>query len=212
MNTRESLALAVLLCMACHGCVYTTRVENAPGRPTVYNDPSTVGPVAGVGIESQDLISMTDKMMRDMLACATLAGRATPPRVIVDAQYFHNEGSSRINKKAITDRLRVSLNRAASGRMVFIGRHYADMVDKERKLKRHGVTDDGTGKQTTAPAGGDYRLGGRITTLDSVQSKTGMASRYHQITFEMVDLESSAIVWSGMYEFKKSAQDDIIYR
>lgn len=212
MKTKESLVLVTLLSLACHGCVYTTRVDNAPGRPTVYSDPSTVGPVAGVGIESQDLISMTDKMMRDMMACATLAGRQTPPRVIIDSQYFRNEGSSRINKKIITDRLRVSLNRAANGRMVFIGRHYADMVDKERKIKRQGVTDAGTGKRTTAPSGGDFRLGGRITTLDSVQSKTGMASRYHQITFEMVDLESAAIVWSGMYDFKKTAQDDIIYR
>ena len=41
---------------------------------------------------------------------------------------------------------------------------------------------------------------------------SGEASRYHQVIFEMVDLEYGTIVWSGMYEMRKSAQDDIIYR
>ena len=39
-----------------------------------------------------------------------------------------------------------------------------------------------------------------------------MMQRYSQIIFEMVDLETSEIVWSGIYEFGKAAQDDIIYR
>lgn len=178
----------------------------------MYDDPTTSGPVAGIGIESQDLISMTDEMMRDMLTNRTLAAQAVAPRVIVDAEYFQNEGSSRINKNSITDRLRVGLNRAASGRMQFIGRHYANMVENERALKRDGVVDFGTQTPQRQAAGGDYRLGGRITTLDSIDPASGMTSRYHQIIFEMVDLENGAIVWSGMYEFKKSAQDDIIYR
>jgi hypothetical protein len=55
-------------------------------------------------------------------------------------------------------------------------------------------------------------MGGRITTLDSVDPGSGMKSRYHQITFEMVELETGIIVWSGIYEFKKSSQNDIVYR
>ena len=35
---------------------------------------------------------------------------------------------------------------------------------------------------------------------------------FTQVTFEMVDLETGAIAWSNLYEMKKSAQDDIIYR
>ena len=51
-----------------------------------------------------------------------------------------------------------------------------------------------------------------VITQDAVRASSGMASRYHLVTFEMVDLETGIIVWSGMYEFKKSAQDDIVYR
>ena len=206
------LAAVSALTVGCTTVEYRTQVPNTPGRPTMYDDPSTSGPVAGIGIESQDLISMTDEMMRDMLTNRTLAAQTIAPRVIVDAEYFQNEGSSRLNKNSITDRLRVGLNRAANGRMHFIGRPYANMGENERALKRDGVVDYGTRTPQRQAAGGDYRLGGRITTLDSIDPSSGMTSRYHQIIFEMVDLEIGAIVWSGIYEFKKSAQDDIIYR
>ena len=214
MTWTPSRGMSVLVLVASlAGCAYyTTRPGNAPGRPTTYVDPATPGPVQGFGMESQDIISMTDRMMRDMLTNPTLAARTTrPPRVIVDAEYFRNESTNRINKNMLTDRLRVGLTRAASGRMLFVGRHYADMVEKERALKRGGVVDTGARQLAPAPAGGDYRLGGRITSRDAI-SQTGIQSRYHQIVFEMVSLETGIIVWSGMYAFKKAAQDDVIYR
>jgi penicillin-binding protein activator len=149
--------------------------------------------------------------MRDLLAQPQLASTATPPRVIIDGEYFSNESSQRLNKNIITDRLRVSLNRSAQGRMVFVGRQYSDMVATERQLKRTGATDRGTSGLTRAQIGADYRLGGRISSIDS-RSQSGAVQRYNQIVFEMVDLESAEIVWSGIYEFARAAQDDVIYR
>ena len=163
-------------------------------------------------MESQDIVSMGDQMARDILASPALAGRTTPPRIILDAAYLKNESSSLFNKSLITDNLRVGLLRAAQGRIVFVGREYVDMVEKERLLKREGVTTPGTGRSSSATAGADYRLGGRIASLDQVDPRTGTNARFHQITFELVDLETSVIVWSNMYMFKKAAQDDIIYR
>jgi hypothetical protein len=205
-------AAAGALLVGCTTTTYTYPVVNAPGTPTTYQDPSTRGPVSGVGIEAQDIISMTDRMVRDMLGNPALAGAKTPPRVILDAEYFRNESASRLNVNSITDRLRVSLNRSSQGRMTFVARHFADMVAREREIKRQGVVDQGTTGLTRAQQGGDYRMGGRITSLDSRSAATGQIQRYNQITFEMVDLESGQIVWSGIYEFLKSAQDDVIYR
>jgi PBP1b-binding outer membrane lipoprotein LpoB len=205
-NVLAFLALSTTLLAGCQ------TVNNSAGTPTTYQDPGTAGTVRGVGIESQDIISMTDQMMRDMLSEPRIANAAQTPNIIIDAEYFYNESSSRLNKNSITDRLRVSLNRAAQGRMQFVGRHYADMVQKERNIKQAGVVDRGTLPAAKAQKGGDYRLGGRITSLDARDPRTGMMSRYNQIVFEMVDLESSEIVWSGIYEFAKTAQDDIIYR
>lgn len=194
------------------GCA-TTGVNNTAGRPTVYEDVrSSSSAVQGVGIESQDIVAMTDRMMRDMLANQLLAGRMPPPRIILDAAYFTNESSSRINKNMITDRLRIELQRAAQGRLLFVGREHVGMVEAERQLKRDGLTDGGTIRKTQATAGADYRLVGRITSADALDPSSGTVSRYQQITFEMLDLEYGTIVWAGMYEFKKTAQDDIVYR
>ncbi len=210
-SARATLALAGLG-LSLTACQTTVPVINAPGTPTTYQDPGTRGPVSGVGLESQDIVSMTDRMARDILGHPVLASRPTPPRVIIDAEYFYNESSSRLNKNSITDRLRVNLNRAAQGRMVFVGRHLTDMVARERDLKRQGQVDTGTVALAQAQQGGDFRLGGRITSLDLRSPSTGQMSRYHHIAFEMVNLETGEIVWSNEYEVAKTAQDDVIYR
>lgn len=203
------LTLAALSALA--GCV-TTSIPNASGVAPQTLAPGDRGPVGGVGIEGSDIVSMTDQMMRDMLSSGDLVLKSASPRVIIDAELFVNESSQPINKNAITDRLRVNLNRSAKGRLTFVGRHYADAVEKERALKRAGMTDVGTTGLTRATQGVDYRLGGRITSIDSRNARTGMAQRYTQITFEMVDLESGQIVWSGLYDMSRAAADDVIYR
>lgn len=195
--------------IAISGCMPS--VPRPDGKPAEYSDPRMSGEIDGIGMESQDIIGMTDKMMRDMLANPRLSSSERPLKVIIDAEYFYNESSTRVDKNMITDRLRVNLNRAAKGRMVFVGRHYSDMVEKERQLKRQGVVSGGR-SYSEQTYGADYRLGGRITTVDSVKVTTGMASRFTQIIFEMVDLETAEVVWSGMYDFKKTGQDDVIYR
>lgn len=202
---------ALVATSALAGCV-TAGVPYPSGVPPMTVNPATAGPVSGVGIESQDIISMTDKMVRDMLANPTLAARKTPPRVVIDSRYFRNEGSQPINRDLITNRLMVELNRAANGRMIFLTRTNLGMVQKERELKRSGVTDVGTTGMTKALAGADYRLTGEIATLDERDVRTGMIERYNQITFEMIDLETGQIVWSGQYQFERAADDDVMYR
>lgn len=211
MNKTTIVTTAVLV-LTLAGCASGNRINNTAGRATVYEDARTPGKVQGVGVESQDIMAVTDQMMRDMMSNPQLVGREVAPRIIVDSEYFTNESSSRINKNMLTDRLRINLNRASNGRLVFVGREYANMVEKERELKRRGVVDGGTIRATAATAGADFRLVGRITSLDAMDMASQEKSRYHQITFELIDLELGTYVWSGMYEFKKSAQDDIIYR
>lgn len=208
---KKVVILAGSLAFLMTGCVST--VNNTRGTASVYQDPQAIAPgVAGVGIDSADIISATDMMLRDMLSNPTLAGQSKPPRVIVDSAYFVNESTTRINVNSITDRLRVNLNRAANGRMVFVGRQNVAMIEQERELKRSGVVDGGTIRKTQATAGADYRLAGRITSLDAVGTQSGVNSRYTQMTFEMIDLELGTIVWSGIYEFKKSGTENVLYR
>ena len=209
-HAKFDIAVALTATVFLFGCV-TTSVENAPGTPTVYQDTKTAGLVRGTGIESQDISSMVDKMVRHMLANPTLAAAATPPRVIVDATYFENQSSQRLNKNVLIDRLATQLQIAANGRILFVNREFADMVEKERELKRAGKTDTGTVGLTQAVAGADYRLNGRITSLDS-RTASGAQERFMNIVFRMTDLEDGITVWANQYSFKKAGQDDVIYR
>lgn len=192
---RGSVVVLIAAAIGLSGCATTTPAPASAIRPSIYNDPGTVGPLAGIGIESQDVISMTDRMMRDMLARMPLSADVVP-HVVVDAEYLRNEGTSRINRNLITDRLRVELNRAAANRIRFIARHLDDMLMA-------------SGAMTARP---DYRLAGRIATIDGVDNKSGLTQRHHQITFEMIDLTDGTVVWSGIYEFRKTAADDVVYR
>ena len=186
--------------------------ENASGKNAYYIEPEQESDIAGVGIDSRDISLMTSKMMQDILEAAVFLNAKTPPKVIIDAEYFKNEGSTRIDKNLITDKLRNGLNRAAAGKMIFIGREYLKMLMQELALKQSGITGDENDKAESQVYAADYRLGGRISTLDKVNPKEGTFSRYHQILFEMIDLKTGAIVWSNAYDFKKVAQEDIIYR
>lgn len=183
------------------------------GKPaSVYQPSDSPGQVRGVGTESQDIISMSDTMVRDMLTVPELLNARTPPRVIIDAKNLHNESTEILDKALITDRILVGLNRAAGGRVVFLSRENLDAIQGERDLKDHGLVDSGTTGRTRAIAGGDYALVGRIGTRDAVDPSNGTKSRYSQYTFKLIDLEYGTVIWSNIYEFKKEASDSVVYR
>ena len=211
--SKRSAALAIggLALLLLQGCG-TDDTYNYAGTTTQYKSINESGPVGGIGMQANDITAMTDKMVRDLLSTPALVNRPTPPRIIVDSQYFTNEGSSPVNKNLLTDRLRSNLLRASQGRLVFVARSSIDVVEKERALKRQGTVDSGTIRSTQATAGADFRLVGRIATRDAVDQSTGMKQRYTQVTFELIDLEYGTLIWSNQYEYQKAAQDDIVYR
>ena len=207
-HIRSASMIAVVVALV--GSAAQSQRHRAP--PTVYSAPDSSGAIRGVGTESQDIVSMSDAMMRDLLTVPKLMNAATPPRVIIDEKYFRNESSEIIDKALITDRIRVLLSRAAGTRMRFIGRQYADAVQMERDLKDGGHVDVGTTGRTRAAAGADYRLVGRIGTRDAIDPRSGVRERYSVYTFELLDLEYGDLVWSNQYEFKKATQDNVVYR
>lgn len=194
------------------GLISACAAPEQAGRPVTYQDVSSAGVVSGVGLESQDIVGVSDAMVRDLLADPTVMKMARAPRIIIDGEFFKNESTQRINKNLIVDRLRINLQRASRGKLQFVSRESAAMVAAERELKRDGVTDVGTTGMTKAQAGADFRLVGRISSLDSRSASTGAVERYTQLSFELIDLESSVSIWGNQYELKKGGSDDAIYR
>ena len=208
-----SRSLCVAAGLVLSGCAgVAPQAQRYVAVPATYVDTHVQGPVSGVGVESQDIDAMADKMARDLLATPEIAGRTIAPRIVLDDSAMQNRGSQAFDKGMITDSLRVRLNRAAHGRMIFVDREHMGAVQRERDLKRKGVTDVGTTGLTKAVAGADFALTGSIRTLNLGNNSTGMRQRRTQVTFEMTDLESSALVWSNDYTFQKAAADDITYQ
>ncbi|MCK4467798.1 MAG: hypothetical protein KAU60_05545, partial [Desulfobacterales bacterium] len=83
---RELIKLGVALfslAIFFSGCA--TAPERAGGMQAHYVDPGEQSQVSGIGIESQDIINMTDKMMHDILATPIFSRPKIPPKVIIDA-------------------------------------------------------------------------------------------------------------------------------
>jgi len=209
---RICLLFVVVAVFFVSGCTtMVSKVDDSAGRATLYDDPSTSGGVQGIGIESQDIVAMTDQMARDMVTIPEIMNRKTPPRVILDSKYFVNESTNRVNKNMITRKLKTGLSRATKGKLIIVGREFAKMVEDERELKREGAVDTATTGMAKKTMGADYRLTGSITSQEGVR-QTGDTSRYTVIFFTLVDLETSAEIWNNEYQFKKTARDDVIYR
>lgn len=176
-------------------------------------DPQSRGAVSGIGIESRDIDSMADQVVRELMSRPDLVGGTTPPRVVVDSEKFSNNSSQRIDRDMITDNLRASLNRAAAGRIRFVSRESMDIIMRERELKRSGTADVGTRGMTRAVAGLDFTLIGKMTSLDQRDSRSGMMQRRTQVVFELVDMETGELPWtSAPYIILRAAGDDVIYR
>lgn len=206
--------ISVLVPVFLAGCATeTVTYENAAGSPTVYRPVESSTRTGGIGIEARDILTITDDMMRDLLTSGLLANREAAPRVIIDAQYITNESSARLNKNIITDTLRTEMIRNSAGRIFFVTREYSQMVEQERALKRDGVVDTGTIRMTEATAGADFRLVGRISSLDAVNSASNLQDRTYFFSFELIDLELNVALYAlGPYQFSKYGQDNVIYR
>ena len=205
-----NLCLAAALGAATGCTTVGTGVANKPSeRPTRYVPVDSPTPGTGtIGIESQDIVSMTDKMVRDMLSNPRLVQQGDAAVVIVDHEYFVNDSSQRLNKRLIVDRLRNELFRAANGRIRFVARHADKMVRDEQERRRQGLVT-GEAKRTLPTAG--YRLTGRFQNLADGDMR-GNRSNYVQVLFEMVDLDAGELVWTGLYEFKKTNRESIMYQ
>ena len=196
-----ALTLAAALC--CAGCPNSGYDGDPVRRVNVVG-----AQPEGVGIESTELVVMTNKMVADILSRPEFANRKPAPKIIVDSKYFRNESSSRLNVNMLTDRLRTELVIAARGRLKFISREDLDILESERDLDTAYSKIPRERRASIA----DYRLSGRITSQSTMGVNTGRQSRYHLFVFQLIDTKNSEIVWANKYEFKKAGKSDVVYR
>lgn len=189
------------------GCA-TQGVQNPAGAPVVEMRPDERGNVAGTGIESQDLVSVTDKMARSIIAIPQIARAQTPPRIVIDP--VKNETRFPINKDLFTDRIRIQLNSKATGRMTFLARDRMQALEKERALKQSGQVTASSDPNVVEFRGADFFLTGKLSGL-TTRTSAGTGD-YILYSFQLIDARTSEIVWEDAAEIKKQGLEDAAYR
>ena len=207
-NIFKSPALPVVIIGAAllSGCA--TGVQNPSGTPVTEMKADEKGFVQGTGVESQDLVAVSDKMARGILEAKPIAGATTPPRIVLDPVI--NETRFPINKNIFLDRIRGQLIAKAQGKAVFLARERMAVLEKERELKQNGALTSTTDPKIQEFKGADYFLTGKLSGLSS--SAKGGVSDYILYSFQLIDARTSEIVWEGSEEIKKQGTRDAVYR
>ena len=191
--------LAVIL------AVFTGCSSDKGGRPATQIDPSERGFVAGTGVESQDLITVSEKMARSVLATPQIANAKQPPTI--GLLPVENNTRFPIQKDIFNKRIKALLNSKCAGKVTFVARDRIEAIEKEKELKNRGQV---TSTSEKTPLGVDFFLTGELTGLSTATS--GGRSDYVLYTFRLIDAENSAEVWEDMAEIKKQGLEDAAYR
>jgi PBP1b-binding outer membrane lipoprotein LpoB len=189
------------------GCA-SSGVKNPSGVPVTEMKADERGFVAGTGVESQDLVAVTDKMARGILAIQQIANAATPPRVALDPVI--NETRFPINKDIFLTRIRTQLNSKSQGKVVFLARERMTALEKERELKRTGQVTASTDPAVQEFKGADYFITGKLQGL-TTRTKAG-TSDYVLYSFQLIDTRTTEIIWEDSAEMKKQGLEDASYR
>jgi PBP1b-binding outer membrane lipoprotein LpoB len=189
------------------GCA-SSGVKNPSGVPVTRMNADEQGFVAGTGIESQDLVAVTDKMARSILGIPQIANAVAPPIVVLDPVV--NETRFPINKDIFLSRIRGELVKKSGGKVTFLARERMAALERERNLKREGAVTSSSDPNVQEFKGADYFLTGELKGL-STRTAAG-TSDYILYDFHLIDARTSAIVWEDNAEIKKQGLEDAAYR
>ena len=207
MKTITKLFIPLTTAALVAGCA-SSGVKKPSGTGVTRLNADEQGTVTGTGVESQDLVVVTDKMARSILGIPQIASAPTPPIVVLDP--VENKTRFPINKDLFLTRIRSELNKKSFGKVTFLARDRMAALEKERNLKREGAVTANSDPGKQEFKGADYFLTGSLEGL-STRTKAG-TSDYILYAFQLIDVRTSAIVWEDNAEIKKQGVEDAAYR
>jgi PBP1b-binding outer membrane lipoprotein LpoB len=189
------------------GCA-TQGVRNPSGVPVTEMKPDERGFVAGTGVESQDLVAVTDKMARSVLSTPEIMRAQGTPRVVLLP--VQNETRFPFNKDIFLTRIRTQLNSKAMNKVRFLAREHMAALEKERDLKQSGAVTSTSDPNVVEFKGADFFLTGKLQGL-TTRTSAGV-SDYVLYSFQLIDARTSDIIWEDSAEIKKQGLEDAAYR
>jgi PBP1b-binding outer membrane lipoprotein LpoB len=174
-------------------------------------DPDAPDPVGGAVLQSQDINSMADQMAREIVASGILRSNDPAQRVAFHITKLRNDSSDPMDTELILTRIRTQLFQALGRQVKFLDRssEAAEEVLAERAAKRSNAVTANPARAGSV-AGSDYVLKGTIK--DRVVQSRDLKSVAYTVTFELTDLETQELVWTGEYLAKFGTEKSVISR
>ena len=198
---------ATLLSLLIAGCA-TSGVQNPKGVGVTELRPDEKGFVTSTGIESQDIVTVADKMARGIVGLPQIVSATVPPRMVLDPVI--NETRFAINKDIFLTRMVTQLTAKSQGKVIFLARERMEALNREREMKRTGQVTATSDPTVQEFKGADFFLTGKLQGL-STRTSQG-TSDYVLYTFQVIDARTSEIVWAGDHEIKRQGLEDAVYR
>ena len=146
--------------------------------------------ISSPGVESQDIVTVADKMARNILGVPRIANAKSTPRVVLEP--VANDTGVAIDRDVFLARIRILLNQKAMNRVRFLDR--AMLANLERGQPSRPAADP----NLVAFRGADYFLSGQFEPLiPTAAAGTGGSVLYR---FRLRDAHTGEIVWEGSYE------------
>ncbi|HTL51983.1 MAG TPA: hypothetical protein VL860_05325 [Planctomycetota bacterium] len=200
VGAKMSLASVMAVSMlALTGC------GDRPLTTTQRVDASADDAVEGTGIGSHDIHVCADQWTGKILKLVYQKQWEEAPTVIMFPA--ENRTTQQIDSQIITTKLQNELLNSADGKLRFIVRDNLDEVMAERDRKRQGVVSSGSKK---ALKGYDYYI--KLKLMSSTARRGADESNYVLMSCQLIDAESTELIWSGEYEFKKVGQRGVQYQ
>jgi hypothetical protein len=161
--------------------------------------------LGGTGVDAEDVRVVGRKMAISILEVPEIMKAQGMPRIAL----LPVKNSTRfiINKDILTTKIRIELNKNATGKVRFLARDRMEDILAERKAKREGlVTSSSEGELK----GVDFYLTGEMTGIS--KGSEGNRSDYVLMSFQLIDPETSDIIWEDSYEFKKVGSAGVVYQ
>ncbi len=196
----KKLFLLLTLPLFMFGCA---TLETSHTRTILPDEDDNLG---GTGIESTDIRTVARKMAVSILEVPEIAkAQGTAPKIALLP--VKNSTRFLINQDIFTKKIRIQLNENAQGKVRFLARDRIEDVMQERQRKRDNLV--GAGKEADM-MGVDYYLTGELMGISKAAG--GDRSDYISMSFQLIDAETSEIIWENEYEVKRVGEAGVVYQ
>jgi hypothetical protein len=187
------------------GFLSSCETVTAQGGKSRVIDVDADDELGGTGPESGDFRSCAERIARGITGIRWPREGEQPRIALIP---FTNHTRFRVDVKLLQNKAMHDIVSFVRGKALLLARDSEEQVMAEREKKRSGHFD--SGKKSKAMFGADYLLKGEMRAL-SKSSRDGV-SDYIQYNFELIDAETTAILWVGECTTKKVGSIGVIFQ